>query len=226
MENEQLLEYIGKTKTNNLIEQINKEYFENFRKQFPNFYSSPEIAKASSLVTVTKENEIRSIGMSCMNDLLSDNYGIYLMSLYGGNLNIETLQDITNTGESVKFMGTGTMFNSTFVAVGTQIQIGKGTSTPTRQDFNIESPFTTAPESTIKNTANGGWNSGLGQVLASMIPFGAGGSGDISETIFVQVMNITTNVQKKFLMSRDLISPISNFILGQTINVNYTFAFS
>jgi len=223
MENSQLLEYIGETKTNKLIEQINKEYFESFRKQFPNYN---ENAKASSLVTITKDLEIKSIGMSCMNDLLSDNFGIFLAFLFGGGSNNQNLTDITNSLATISFQGSSTNFNSTIVAVGTQIQVGKGLSTPNRQNFNIESPFTTSPESTIKNTGAGGWNSGLGQVSASMIPFGAGGAGAISETAFFWVMANVVGAQKTFLMSRDLISPVANFILGETINVNYTFGFT
>ena len=223
MENGQLLEYIGETKTNNLIEKINKEYFEIFHKKFPSYN---EMLKASSLVTVTKENEIKSIGMSCMNDLLSNNYGIYLASLFGGQLAVQTLKDITNADRNVTFFGAGANFNSTTgVACGTQIQIGQGSTLAVRTDFNIETPFATSPESLIQNTNAGGWNSALGQILASMVSIGAGGAGTVSETIFVHAMN-SLATQRKFLMSRDNISPGASFILGQTINVNYTFLFS
>ena len=73
IENQFLMQHIGKTKTKNLVEEINKNWHEDFLNKFPSY---DKIVKANSLLTTTKENEIKNIGMSCINDLLSDNFGL------------------------------------------------------------------------------------------------------------------------------------------------------
>ncbi len=232
MENSHLLEYIGKTKTNNLIESINAEYFENFTKKYPNYYQA-EISKASSLVTVTKENEIKKIGMSCLNDLLNDNFGKTMGGIMYSASAETNLIDFNGNTRNLLFRGSGlggsTIFNTVSAPLnptGTLIQIGSGNTPATRQDFNIETPFSSAPENVRRATGNGGWNSPLGQVSAPMSPFGTGGSGTINETCFFWQLIIRTNVDIIFMMSRDNITPAVSFINGETINVDYTFGFS
>jgi len=212
----QILENIGKTQTQNLIDDITNEYKEIFLKKYPNYFES-NYAKAVSLVTVLENQEIKSIGISKQNDLLSDNFGEFL----GG---IMTKTDFTQVETTTAIRAISyTLFNDTDVNLpqtkGSSIQIGKGVTPATRQDFNIESAFATAPESVRKATSNGGWNSGLGRVDFSSVII-AGGAGAISETAWFMSMIFTT-FGITALWSRDNISPVANFIIGQTINVNY-----
>jgi len=222
MENSQLLELIGKTETENLKSDIRNQYTENFHKRFPEWFEeNKHMAKAFSLITVTKNKEIKSIGMSCIDDLLNDNFGQFLKGIIG--LQSFTGVRLDSTVNSFNTLSGNAGYNmaNIGIAMGSYIQVGKGSATATRQDFNINDPFTTSPESLLGGIIGfSGWNSGLG--LISMIrSFSAGGSGSISESILVQSWRATDSNHRQCVYSRDNISPVANFINGETVNVNY-----
>ena len=222
MENSQLLELIGKTQTENLMQDVKNQYAENFNKQFPNYYNEKAciVTKSFSLITVTKEKEIKSIGMSCMNDLLNDNFGEFLKGIIGiqgfsgKELDTDNLFNYTASSSNQAY----NMFN-TGIGMGSTWRIGKGTTPATRQDFKIEDPFVTGAEASLQSTIGGaGWNSGLGQISIS---------GAISESILVCAWRSTTDsAHHRSVYSRDNISPVANFIIGETININYTLLMS
>jgi len=219
MENSQILEHIGETQTPKLINNIGKEFQENLVKRFPNYYKS-QVLKACSIVSITENKEIKSIGMSCMNDLLTDNFGNFLKGILG--IQSFDMNDLSNLSKNYVIPSGTVAYNMLGIgSLGTNIRVGKGTTPATRQDFNIENPFTTSPESLAFQLAGvGGWNSGLGQVsIQGAIT--AGDSGAISETILIQQFrNFNIGIGTS-VFSRDNISPVVNFIVGQTINVNY-----
>jgi len=236
MENSQLLQYIGQTKTKNLQEEITKEYFEIFHKRFPNF---GENHKMNSLVTVTKDSEIKKIGMSCMNDLIMDNWGLILQQIIAGNDGLGNDAFVTppatdnegTTNNAIKVYGTSLCFNMTDTVpaglFGSTIRIGKGTTPVTRQDFKIETAFTAgAPENDPVGTGDGGWNSGLGQISIPM-QLVAGAFGAISETcLFLDIGTISPVELQQYLISHDNISPVVNFITGESVNVDYSMVFN
>ena len=224
MENSQLLEYIGETRTQKLQNEITKTYFENFHKQFPNFAYNH---KMNSLVTVTKENEIKSIGMSCLNDLITDTWANFLGVLIAGGTAVLTISNIATHRLNVYSSFSNDKFNNfSFGSVGTLIQVGKGVTPATRQDFNIENAFAVSPENSRIGTGVGGWNSGLGQVQVPMQLISSS-SGAISETCLYGKWNVTSGGgNETYLLSRDNISPVVNFIGGESINVDYTMVFN
>ena len=228
MENSQLLEYIGETKTQKLKDEITKTYFENFHKQYPNFTYNH---KMNSLVTVTNEKEIKSIGMSCINDLITDTWANFLgVLLVGGGAVLPTPPTISNIATHKLNVYSGfsnDKFNNFgFGSVGTQMQIGKGLDPAIRQNFNIQTPFTNAPESGRISTGVGGWISGLGQVQIP-IQIVSGGAGAISETCLYGKWQVTSGGgNETYLLSRDNISPVVNFGVGEIINVDYSMVFN
>lgn len=219
MENSHLLQLIGQTQTDKLIQDCKNKFFDNYKKEFPNYQL--QLAKACCLVSITKDKEIKSIGMSCMNDLLSNNFGNFL----AGILAVQQFSS-KDTGGITRNYGVPSgnnaynMFNT--LSLGTQIQVGEGSTLATRDDFVLENPFGTSPESSQFNVAgSGGWNSVLGQISISGL-ITAGGSGAISEVILIQRNRSTDSLSNFCLWSRDNISPVVNFIPAQTINVNYS----
>ncbi len=219
IENQFLMQHIGKTKTKNLVEEINKNWHEDFLNKFPSY---DKIVKANSLLTTTKENEIKNIGMSCINDLLSDSFGLWFGHLLGqiGGYN---MINVGNVSKAYKALGAGTKWNNTdnSVAIGCAILVGTGTTPATRQDFKIETAFTGEI-----STGNGGWNSGLGQVSFSMSPLVAGGGASLSETAWYFSMATNSAIHETNLFSRDNISPVVPVVIGETINVDYTLGFT
>ena len=228
MENSQLLEYIGETKTQKLQNEISQIYFEEFNKKYPNFSYNH---KMNSLVTVTKNFEIKSIGMSCINDLITDTWANFLGALLAGDFavlpNPPTISGSTSHTLNVYSSFSDDKFNNlNFGSVGTLIQIGEGVTPATRQDINIENPFGSSPENTRLGTGVGGWNSGLGQIQIP-VQMIAGSSGTISETCLYGKWRVTAGGgNETYLLSRDNISPVVNFIGGETINVDYSMVFN
>jgi hypothetical protein len=224
MENKQLLQHIGKTRTDKLLSEINKEWNEDFKKLFPNYENS---LKTHALVTSTKDGEIKSLGMSCKNDLLTNNFGIWYAHVLGQITPDFQLINNANISKDFRALGSGTRWNTTDAnSVGCTIQVGSGLTPADRSDFNIETAFPTAPESGRINTGNGGWNSGLGEILFSMNPINAGGAGSISEACWFFHMTDNPASEEIILFSRDNISPVVPFIIGETINVQYSMVFN
>jgi len=108
-----------------------------------------------------------------------------------------------------------------FDGVFRQVQVGKGTTPATRQDFNIESPFVVAPESGLNNSINGVYNSGLGKINQATLIAPTGGAGTITEVIKVFRARATVDqTAKTIVMFRDIISSVG-FIIGESINIDH-----
>jgi len=221
IENSQLIKYVGETWNEKLKNQISKEYFELKQKQTAIIENN---VYPMSIVRVTdpNETEIKSIGMSCINDILSDNWGNFLKGFFTGTGINHNMTNSVNQSKPIRTNGTVAVYNSTSAGtVGTNMQIGKGTTPATRQDFFIGNPFLVAPENNEFVTGFGGYNSGLGQVTVGGLLTPTGGAGSISETILLaRWADINTSLQN-YLLSRDNISPVVNFISGQNVNVEY-----
>lgn len=100
-----------------------------------------------------------------------------------------------------------------------QCQIGNGTTTPTRQDFETESPFLTSPESQLNVNGIGGYDSGLAKVQIPCIISPTGDSGAIGEACYFVKWRNSGGGVIVVMLTRDLVIPIQNFIAGKTINV-------
>ena len=156
-----------------------------------------------------------------------DNFGIFLaghiVPITSGSSRI--LTDVVGLTHTVRLIGNSSnkVWNDTgFGSLGDFIQIGKGSTPATRQDFKIEDPFTTAPESSRFVCIPAGYNSGLGKITISGTLGSTGGTGTITEVTKEQAMINTSNptVLKNFCFFRDNISPV-NFIIGQSVFVSY-----
>ncbi len=226
IENSQVLEYIGETKTENRLNDISKEYFEIQQKEFPNF----QISKSLSIVSITKpkESEILGIGISCINDLLNDNWGEFLRVLFSSYANA-TFTDDAGASDSYQFSngisGNASPYNvnnNPAGQVGSVIQVGKGLATKTRSMFDTQIPFTNGGvEDNKRNTGNGGFNVGLSQVDIPCQISPTASSGAISEANLFSRWHSLATGNNYILLSADNISPVVNFISGETINIDY-----
>ncbi len=164
--------------------------------------------------------------------VVNDNLGIIIAGLFrapSALVKTVVLKNKDNNPVNINVFATdsGNLFNDTNVSVAkARIRIGKGTTPATRQDFDIETPFSTSPESAWFNViGTAGWNSGLGQISIGG-GISATGSGAISESAYSTVWRATDSAHHRSLFSRDNISPVVNFINGETINVNYVLLMS
>lgn len=219
-----LIDYIGKTKSQTLIDEIQATYKENFIKKFPDYFEKSYI-KSSSIISITqpKETEIKDIGMSCLNDLLVDNYGNMLSGLLGGQAPSVNMKDTGGTDRAITIVGQQGTFTDTdpvgTATVGSKIQVGKGLTPVARTDFNIETPFTGGIPSASVFTGQGGYNL-AGKVTVSAVLSPTSQSGSISEACLFNWFNHVVT-SRFFMMAHDNISPAVGFIIGQAINVDY-----
>lgn len=163
--------------------------------------------------------------------VLTDNVGKIIASFFrpvsGDSLNINIV-NLSGNDELCRVYTTVASFilhSSTL-----QVQIGKGTTPATRADFTVDDPFTnTNPlgnlENTPQNSGVGIYTVGLSSILIQSMFSPTGGSGNISEVVLMGRWKDTTNANFDFALSRDNISPVVSFIMGDIINVDYTIQF-
>ena len=165
MENQILLEKVGESKTQKLLDECNNIYMEEFQKEYPNYFEN-NYCKAICKILVTEKdsNEIKGIGMSCLNDLLTQNFANWLGGWLGANSST-TGGVIKSTSGFVGSFGNSHggsnfshwgNFNAPPNNAGLNITIGNGTDIPLKTDF-------ASPSGGVKAlTVNAGFfNSGL-----------------------------------------------------------------
>ena len=225
MENSQLLEYIGETKTKNLVDDIQKEYFEILKKTFTEKADPIHNINANSLIIVHEKNadEIKSIGMSCINDLINDNFGLFFGAILsrGGSVN---LLDTSGVIKNVIIYGQSNNFGDTNGAppavhnLGCQFAIGSGVSPPLRNDFVVENII----GGNFNPSGNAGYNSGLSQITVTGLSPVLSGTGSIGNTVIMGKWFSIPSISRLHVLSHDLISPVVNFINGQVATIEYT----
>ncbi len=224
IENSQLLEHIGKTKTQKLIDEISSEYRELKLKAFPN--PKYDIANMS-IVTVNEPNEteIKSIGMSCVNDLLVENFLTWLHGILRGTGDF----NMTNTGGGVNIVKFNALasnnwqFANASGSIGTRIQLGSGAGAPAFSDFSIQTVFPSSPENAQIGTTAGVYFLGLATANCSAIFSPVTDSGTVRETAFILSCKDAGNAVRQMMLAHDSISPNVSFNAGQSVNVDYIF---
>lgn len=102
-----------------------------------------------------------------------------------------------------------------------QIQIGKGTTPVTRGDFNIENPFTNGGVEDNKiSCLTFGYSSPLGKITIPTLISPTFGSGAITEVCHFFTAYDEVSGVFQFMSMHDIV-PVSNFIAGQSVNVDY-----
>ena len=219
MTNQELSQYIGFTQKQKVLNDAVKILLENKAKKL-GFLPKPALI---SLVTVSENQEIKSIGGSIPSDLITDQFIRLFGLMFGPSASQRSrlIQDITNVARNVRFSATG---NNPWPdgPGGSQVQVGQGSTAPTRADFNIETPFANGGlEDGLVSTALGVYNSSLGQVTVTGVFGLTTGAGTITESILVWQFQDTSITIRSFAMAHDAISPGVSFVASQIITVNY-----
>ena len=232
MENKYLLDYIGKTKSRSLQDDIAKYVIE--KKKV--FCKVDNFNLPMSIIDVTHpgEKEILQLGASIPSDLILDGFGQWINSWIGLPATNDFIDDSGNLLSAVKVKQTGSNLNSTecidrgiqfetapdeVSPCGTLFRLGSGITPPARGDFKIETLLGSAPENSFQGTGNGGWNSVLGKATVARSYPNAVGSGTINEIgAFAQVARRFSSFIT--MLTHDLVSPGVSYTPGQVINVN------
>ena len=226
IENSQILEHIGKTKTEKLIQEITHEYLERKNKKYPPVENP---LNSACVVSVVEEKEIKQIGMSCLNDLLNNNFALFIKGAFNRGGTQTEMRDVSNIVTEVRFTGaSATRYNNNQTTqttpIGSRVQVGSGITPATRSDFNIETAFVGGVVAQRRPTGIGVYFAGLNDVLISSVISPTLGGGSISEAcLYAQWhRSLFANQFREFVLSRDNISPVVPFSAGNTINIDYT----
>lgn len=175
--------------------------------------------------------EITDVGCSIPNDIVNDNFGTLLAKCFR-NLDAvretATLLDITNTSRTVYTYGNHQNtnfipFNGSFsTAVDNMIQVGSGTTPPTRSDYNVETAFANSGPEDSKQSANDGSyivNANMIQIAGIIGPTTGGGT--VNEICLYGGYPVppATVTERFFLLSRDAVT--ITFSAGNSIGVSY-----
>ncbi len=229
MQHLELLEKIGETKTDKLIQDCYRIYRESFDKLFPDYFDNNLVKSISFVTTHEKDSsEIKKIGMSVPDDLLTKQFAQWFSGLIGGS-NGANPDGILNTSGTASlglgnshggsnFSCWGTRING--VPTGMRFRIGNGFSVPFKDAFVAPDMFQ------LLVTTDGTFASGLGQVT-----WAGQDTADNDETIrqtavygrwkLGAVGSVTD-----YMMSWDIISPVVPIIQSETVNVEYKLVFS
>ena len=231
MENEYLLDYIGKSKTN----KIQNELYKLTNELYP---KGECLERPMSLIDIHEKdsNEILQIGASVPGDLILDNFGFYVSGYIGVLVSTSFLVDITGATRTLDFrsIGAGNSRNiglgqntdnppTRNMPIGTYFKLGDSLATPLRADFDVNNALGSAPENALQPTNLGTTNIPQGQVKVSKTYPSAGGSGTIREIgLFFSVSDeghVVGGASHTVMMTHELVSPTVAFVLGQVINV-------
>ena len=181
------------------------------------------------LCYVHDKGEIKGVGGSTLmkdkngiivSNLILDQFGIWLSglpSIVSSGTRTIIVKDESGADRTFNIRNSiATFYNTSLFSLGMSLQVGSGSTSPTRTDVNIETAFGTAPESGVfVLSSNGAYNSGLGNVKY----FGgitAGGAGTINECISQGKWRDSIGVARNITLFRDIISPAQAFILAQS----------
>jgi len=185
MENLQLLEYIGKTKTQNLTDEIQKEYRELVNKKYPNSHNI--ITNSLIQVTDLDDTEIKSIGMSCVNDLFLNNLLVMLSFIWSGT---GSFTDKLQAGAGFPFTNitnsTSVKFNNPDLGgiLGSRVQLGSGSTPPLMDNTSVETPLTSgSPEQDRAICGDSSYSVGLSKITIPTVISPTNGSGTIRESV-------------------------------------------
>ncbi len=139
----------------------------------------------------------------------------------GGNHDtvINSMHDINNFAFTVGAYRGNSTTGMQVSAVLFEAQIGKGSTPATRQDFNIEIPFTNGGEEDNRKLSIIAIYVEATEKIEMSTQYSALGSGAISEVCKFIVINDISGQDRTILISRDIINPPVNFIGSQIINV-------
>jgi len=229
MQHLELLEKRGETKTDKLIQDCYKIYRESFDKQFPDYFEK-NLVKAISFVTTFEKdsNEIKGIGMSCPDDLLTKQFAQWFGGIIGG-VNGAVPEPVKATNGSTASIGNshgGSNFSrwgNTANGIrlrGMRLSWGNGTDAITKDSFNDSNIIQSL---TLPN--GGTFVSGLGQVTWSGSVVIAVND-TIRQTSILGIWADTSQNNKNYLLLYDNINPTVPVSIGEILNIEYKLVFS
>jgi hypothetical protein len=182
------------------------------------------ISEGAFVTAVNPDNEITDIGFNCPDDLVLDNFGLWLASFVRSPISASTsvnLTDTANSSQQFQIYAISSSYN-TFNnngAIGTMLQVGSGSTAAARSNYAIQTAFGTGPEASRFGTSNGGYGSGS---ISFSGAISAGGSGTVNELGCFGAFNNVSSQTKYVMLFHDILSSGVSFTPGTTLNASYS----
>ena len=170
------------------------------------------------------KGKILDIAINMPNDLILDNFGNFYAAIVRTPVSATatfTLNDIAPSAQTVAVYQQYTASILNYTGGGTQLQVGKGTTTPLRTNTSIETAMGTAPESTRFGTGAGSYANGYISFAAAIT---AGGADTVNETGYFNYGFNTAGAFKTFMMFHDKLGAGVSFVAGNTLTTSYSIA--
>ena len=190
----------------------------------------PQHVCEGSIVAALKSKtdlKILEIGFNTPDDLILNNFGVWLAHLMQGpsqtNVLGYSMLNITNTARASTsiygYAAGGSTFNGS-TALGTQIQFGSGATAAVRTNYSIQTALGSAPENTR-------FPSGAGAYVNNYISFGnviiAGGSGTINEIGLFGYWYWLGTTADTYMLCRDVLGAGVSYVAGNPLVGTCTF---
>jgi len=166
-----------------------------------------------------RTRRVKEIGFNLSTDLILDNFGYWLASIWNtpGSSPTFNLVDTTNTTRTF-YTYHGSPWNQASVH-GTRMQLGSSSTVPGRGDYSIGTALPTAPESGV-------FGSGAGSYASAAVSFSAGvtagGSGTVRESGAFGYWYDTGAAVRTCMLFHDLISPVVPYVAGNVLTCAYS----
>jgi len=173
---------------------------------------------------------IKGIGQSKRNNLILDNFGIWLAAMFRAPV-INVTKTVVLVGDDGanndvctygKAAAGKTPFLCETTTVGTRIFIGSGVVAATRADFHVTTPFIVAPEDDFFDSGTGSYGAGSVGIAGAIV---SGGAGTVNEVgMYGRWYEETGDTEDDHMLFHDILVSGEAFVLGETITVTYTIA--
>lgn len=227
--NDYLKEFVGKTYNRKTLNHVNSFYRDRFGK-----FSARSLDKFSLVACLEpskRYQEILGLGGSSLlqhsktkeiiPNLILDNFGKALACLFSNAANVQPVKDVTNTTRNINFYRSTNNVGDR-AAQFVDIKLGSGALAPTRGDYEIQTPLTTAPESNHL-TINAGAYTVSNTVIYQGDANPTGGTGTVNEIgTYGNWIDGNTGLIYYFLLAHDAISPGVPFTSGRLLRGSYT----
>jgi hypothetical protein len=187
------------------------------------------ICEASFVTVLDSKDRVKEVGFNDPSDMFTNNFGSFLAACFQPTLHFKmgaswAMKNLSNADRGFDrvyqtYYGSTRYNTYNSLAGGTKFQFGSGNSQPLRTNYNVQSPFATAPESGLFPTGPGYFSYGTGVVsFAGMIT--AGGSGTINELCLYAYWMYTQNSWDTFMLARDVLQSPITFVAGNRLVAN------
>jgi len=242
--NDWLSNYRGQTFNAKLNEEIIKGVISEHAKYKSGNENFVEQLGKKCLVTCIdpKTMELESVGASSLlidnitgqivDNLILDNFGLFYKILFRapqtGIGTTATLTDDTGTDYARAILGNGsnTGFlhgpSATNASIGTQVQMGGGTTSPARDDIAIFIPLPSPPEDDYLDTGEGAYT-GAFTITYQADANPTGGSGTVKEAGTFGKWSVASGASTtaQFMLTHDSVSPNVTYTSGKLLRAAY-----